>query len=120
MYPKELVRGTLTTLILQVLQDHGRMYGYEIAQKVKTISQDKILIKEGSLYPILHKLEAEGHLTVEKVALGKRIRKYYTLTEAGKQEVHHQVRQLLDFMSTLTHFLGNGPLDAGISPLPAL
>ena len=109
MYPKELIRGTLTTLILRVLEENssgsGKMYGYEIAQKVKAISEDKIMIKEGSLYPILHRLEAEGHLTVEKVAIGKRVRKYYTLTKAGKKEASAQVDQLNDFIKTLKRFL---------------
>lgn len=109
MYSKELIRGTLTTLVLQVLQDKGRMYGYEIAQTVKAISDEKILIKEGSLYPLLHKLEAEGHLEVEKVMLGKRVRKYYTLTPEGTTEAAKQVEQLKAFMETLKNFIGPVP-----------
>jgi len=109
MYPKDLVRGTLTTMILRVLEDHGKMYGYEIAQKVKTLSEELIEIKEGSLYPILHKLEAQGHLTVEKVAMGKRVRKYYSLTADGKQAVAAKTAQLRDFMQTLQRFLDPMP-----------
>ena len=105
MYPKELIRGTLTTLILRVLEEQGRMYGYEIAQKVKALSGEMIVIKEGSLYPILHKLEANGHLTVEKVAIGKRVRKYYTLTADGKTEASAQAIQLREFIQTLKRFL---------------
>lgn len=109
MYPKELMRGTLTTLVLRVLEEQGKMYGYEIAQKVKALSEEMIVIKEGSLYPILHKLEANGHLTVEKVTIGKRVRKYYTLTADGQQEVAAKTQQLRSFIQTLNRFLDPMP-----------
>lgn len=111
MYSKELLRGTLNTLIIQVLQKHGRMYGYEIAQRIKEQSQETILVKEGSLYPILHKLEADGHVTVEDEHIGRRLRRYYTLTEAGKTEAHERASELLAFMQTIKRF---------IDPLPDL
>jgi PadR family transcriptional regulator PadR len=111
MYSKELLRGTLNTLILQVLRQHGRMYGYEIAQKVKELSDERILLKEGSLYPILHKLEAEGHVTVQDEHIGKRLRRYYVLTETGKTEASSQASELKAFMETVRRF---------IDPLPDL
>ena len=111
MYSKELLRGTLNTLVLQVLRQHGRMYGYEIAQKVKEQSEDRILLKEGSLYPILHKLEADGHVTVQDEHIGKRLRRYYVLTENGKTEAASQVSELQAFMDTVRRF---------IDPLPDL
>ncbi len=111
MYSKELLRGTLNTLILQVLKQHGRMYGYEIAQKVKELSEERILLKEGSLYPILHKLEADGHVTVQDEHIGKRLRRYYALTETGKTEAASQVSELVAFFATVRRF---------IDPLPDL
>ena len=79
MYSKELLKGTLKTIILQLLSDNGRMYGYEITQKVRDLSQDKIHLTEGALYPTLHKLEADALVRTEKVYIGKRVRKYYRL-----------------------------------------
>lgn len=111
MYSKELLRGTLSTLILQVLKQHGRMYGYEIAQKVKERSEARILVKEGSLYPILHKLEADGHVTVQDEHVGKRLRRYYVLTQAGKTEAAAQATELVTFLETVKRF---------IDPLPDL
>jgi PadR family transcriptional regulator, regulatory protein PadR len=111
MYSKELLRGTLNTLVLQVLRQHGRMYGYEIAQRVKEMSEERILLKEGSLYPILHKLEADGHVTVQDEHIGKRLRRYYALTENGKTEAAMQVSELQAFMATVRRF---------IDPLPDL
>lgn len=111
MYSKELLRGTLNTLILQVLRQNGRMYGYEIAQKVKEMSNETILLKEGSLYPLLHKLEAEGHVTVQDEHIGKRLRRYYLLTERGKNESALQASELRAFLETIRRF---------IDPLPGL
>ena len=76
MHSSELLKGTLQTIILKVLSDHGRMYGYEITQKVRDLSDETIQLTEGSLYPALHKLEAEGLLKTEVEYAGKRKRKY--------------------------------------------
>jgi DNA-binding MarR family transcriptional regulator len=59
------------------------MYGYEITQKVKELTQDDIQITEGALYPILHKLEAEEVLTAELEKVDGRTRKYYKITPKG-------------------------------------
>jgi DNA-binding PadR family transcriptional regulator len=59
MYSKELIRGTLKPIILKLLSEQGKMYGYEICQKVKEITGNEIIIKEGSLYPALYKLKEE-------------------------------------------------------------
>lgn len=105
MHSPELLKGTLQTIILKVLKDHGRMYGYEITQRVKELSDSRLLLTEGALYPTLHKLEAEGLLKTETVLLGKRIRKYYTLTAEGKSLVKERVGELVDFIKTMSNVL---------------
>ena len=82
------------------------MYGYEITQRVKEMTQGKLEITEGALYPLLHKLEAEGILSTEKEFIGKRVRKYYSLTESGQSVVTSTVNELNDFLSTLRIILG--------------
>lgn len=106
MYSKDLIKGTLKPIILKLLQEQGRMYGYEITQKVKGITNGKIEITEGALYPTLHKLEAEGIVTTEKEYIGKRVRKYYTLTSSGNSTVTQKVDELTDFLSTM-HMIFN-------------
>ena len=78
------------------------MYGYEITQKVKDMTKDKIDISEGALYPILHKLEREGVLETEKVFIGKRVRKYYKITSPGKKVVAAKTNEVNDFIETLS------------------
>ncbi len=102
---RELLKGTLGTIILQLLEEHPKLYGYEITQLVKTRTDGKVLIKEGSLYPALHKLQAEGMVTSEEVYVGKRIRKYYSLTAPGKSMARASVNELLDFMKTIQELI---------------
>ena len=109
MYSTELVKGTLQTIILKLLGDNGQMYGYEITQKVLDLSEDRIQLTEGSLYPTLHKLESEGLLTTETVFIGKRKRKYYKLTEPGKQMMKAKITEISEFMKTVSRVLSIDP-----------
>jgi PadR family transcriptional regulator, regulatory protein PadR len=105
MHSPELLKGTLQTIILKVLKDHGKMYGYEITQRVGELSDGRILLTEGALYPTLHKLEAEGLLKTEVVNIGKRVRKYYTLTVEGKAIAKDRVSEFVDFIRTMSSVL---------------
>ncbi len=101
MHSPELLKGTLQTILLKVLKDHGRMYGYEITQRVKELSHGHLLLTEGALYPALHKLEADGLLQTETVMTGKRVRKYYSLTNEGKSLVKERVSEFIEFIRTM-------------------
>ncbi len=101
MYSKELLKGTLQVLILKLLSGGEKMYGYQLTQAIKGQSGGKITMTEAAIYPILHKLKAEGVLTTEKVSLGERVRIYYTLTEKGHGRAREKIAELSDFLSTL-------------------
>ena len=90
---------------MRLLQDRERMYGYEITQQVKLLTDGKISITEGALYPLLHKLESEGALTTETEEIGKRIRKYYRLTADGKNRSVEMATEFLDFMTTMKRIM---------------
>ena len=105
MYSKEILKGTLKPIILKLLQEQNRMYGYEITQRVKELTEGKINITEGALYPLLHKLEAEGVVTTDLENIGKRVRKYYKLTSDGSTIAQDLVEEFLDFMVTIKHVL---------------
>lgn len=106
MYSRELLKGILKPIILKLLSEQNRMYGYEIVQHVKASSKGKILIKEGSLYPSLHALNKEGYLQAEAVNVDNRIRKYYSLTQKGKAQVAPTIEEVRDFQSTLSLLFG--------------
>jgi DNA-binding PadR family transcriptional regulator len=107
MYSPELLKGTLQTIVLSLLADKGRMYGYEITQHVKDRTEGKIQLTEGALYPTLHKLEAEGMLTTEKESIGKRVRKYYKLTENGNRQANDRVAEFRSFSETMNQLLNS-------------
>jgi len=81
----DLLKGTLPLLVLSVLRD-GELYGYEIAQRIRSRSGELFAPSEGSLYPALHRLEKAGDLTASWRASerGPR-RRYYAITEDGKR-----------------------------------
>ncbi len=101
MYSKELLKGTLTVMILNLLAEKGRMYGYEIFTKVEELSDGKILLKDGSLYPALQKMTKNGLVSFEEEYIGKRVRKYYSLTPVGEEKTVDLLAELKDFMLTL-------------------
>lgn len=80
----QLLKGTTPLLVLRVLSD-GELYGYEIAQRICERSGGAFAPSEGSLYPALHHLEADGALvaTWRESDKGPR-RRYYKITSIGK------------------------------------
>lgn len=105
MHSPELLKGNLQTILLKVLSDQKRMYGYEIVQKVKDLSTETIILTEGSLYPTLHKMESEGLLKTEIEHIGKRVRKYYSLTPVGNSLVKVKVKEFSEFVLTMSKIL---------------
>ncbi|MBK0382795.1 helix-turn-helix transcriptional regulator [Pedobacter sp. SD-b] len=100
MRSNSLFKGSLTTIILTLLEQNEMMYGYEITQKVKEIAND-LKITEGALYPALHKLEGDSLLTASFKKVGNRTRKYYKLTENGKTESVNRLNDLKDFVEQM-------------------
>jgi len=109
MYSSELIKGTLKTIILKLLSESTKMYGYEITSKVKELTGGKIQLTEGALYPTLHALEAKGILSTEVVNVGNRIRKYYSLTPTGKGVANEKLTEFNDFIITMTELLNLTP-----------
>lgn len=100
-----LYKGSLNTIIMKLLEEKGRMYGYEITQKVKAITLGELNITEGALYPALHKLEAEGLLDVEVEKVDNRLRKYYKLTEKGNKETVNRLAELEEFIKNMQNIV---------------
>lgn len=112
MQSTELLKGTLQTIILKLLSNTDRMYGYEITQHVKDLTAGKLMLTDGALYPTLHKLEAEGLVTTEKEAIGKRIRKYYRLTTEGNSIVKIKLKEFRDFVIIMNQIFETKPIIA--------
>jgi len=107
MYSKELLKGTLEVIVLKLLSENDKMYGYELSLRVKEETDGKIHLKDGSLYPALHKLTKDGLLTYEQVNIGKRVRKYYKLTTKGEEKKVALLEEMRDFIETIQKVVFN-------------
>ena len=108
MYSQELIKGTVTTLIMKLLSTNKRMYGYEITQALKEATSGKISLTLAAIYPILHKLKANGELTTERESVGKRVRIYYSLTEKGNNTAKEKLKEFADYLSTMQSMMDLG------------
>jgi PadR family transcriptional regulator PadR len=101
MQKSTLYKGCLEPIIMRLLKDNGRMYGYQITQLVKEMTKGELNITEGAMYPLLHRLEKEGVVETEIENIGNRMRKYYTLTKVGKKQTTAYMDELKTFIASL-------------------
>ena len=93
MISKPLVAASTKPLILSILQD-GETYGYRIIKYMKEFTDGQLEWSFGMLYPVLHRLERESFIKSEwKLSDKGRLRKYYSLTDAGYRELAREKRQ---------------------------
>jgi len=105
MISTDLLKGSLKTIVLKLLKENGRMYGYEITRMVEEITSGKIKLTYGALYPVLHKLEAEGSAVAESENFNNRTRIYYSLTPAGHSVVKEKLEEMKEFLDTISQVL---------------
>ncbi len=95
---KDLVAASATPLVLAILSE-GESYGYAIVKRVSELSGGELQWTDGMLYPLLHRLERNGYVeaTWGRSETGRR-RKYYRLTDQGREELatHQRQWQLID------------------------
>jgi len=101
MTKDQLYKGSLSAIILKLLKDKGRMYGYEITRDVERSTSGHLIITEGALYPTLHKLEAKGLVAVELRMVNNRTRKYYFLTSKGKSQVEDTLEEMKSYLQNM-------------------
>jgi PadR family transcriptional regulator PadR len=102
---RELKRGSLELIVLHLLAP-GEAYGYEIVTKVTTQSNGALGVTDGTLYPVLYRLERAGFVAVRWETPERGVpRKYYRLTDAGRAELA-QLRQVWDaFVTAMSQLL---------------
>jgi PadR family transcriptional regulator len=88
--PTELLQGTLDLLILKAVS-LGPLHGYGVLLRIQQISQKRLLIQQGSLYPALYRLEHQALITSEwGESENRRKAKYYRLTAAGRRRLKEE------------------------------
>ncbi len=105
MNSNSLLKGTLSPIILKLLAEQGQMYGYQLIQSIRERSGGHLHIKEGALYPALHKLEQQGFLEVEHRQVSGRVRKYYRLGAKGRRATEDKLSELKTFVTAVQSIL---------------
>ena len=101
MIPHELLRGCLKTLLLQILLIEGPMHGYALVNRLEIISNGRIKVPPGSIYPVLHKLEKEKILVNSTSLNDNRTRIYYALTLKGKSFAKKKINEMNEFIECI-------------------
>ncbi|NDU97742.1 PadR family transcriptional regulator [Spirosoma terrae] len=101
----QLLKGSLSAIILKLLAHTEWMYGYEICQKVKQLTDGQLKITEGALYPALYKLEADGMLITKTQIVEGRARKYYAIAQDQQGNAVDRLAQIEQFLHQLQRIL---------------
>lgn len=101
---KRALDGNIETFLLMALRQ-GPSYGYEIVQEINRRSPDLLKLGEGTVYPVLHRMEERGLLATEwRTGETKRRRKYYRLTQAGKKALTANLQQWEGLQAVMSAF----------------
>ncbi len=109
MKPNPVIKGSLNAIILKLVEEHGRMYGYEMTRAVRELSDSRMQITEAALYPALHKLVEEELLETTTESVNGRMRKYYTLSQKGKKEGNKRIAAIKEALDSVSLILNKKP-----------
>ena len=106
---RELKRGSLELIVLHLLSS-GEAYGYEIVTKLTQRTEGALEISDGTLYPVLYRLERGGFVTVRWETPQRGVpRKYYRLTPEGKLELARLSREWTTFADAMSRLIHESP-----------
>jgi PadR family transcriptional regulator, regulatory protein PadR len=101
--------GTIELLVLKALS-WAPAHGFGVARWIEVVSRDELRVEEGSLYPALHRLEAEGWIEAEwGVSANRRRAKFYALTPLGRRMLRAEEGRWRHFVDTMARVLAATP-----------
>lgn len=102
----DVKQGTLALMVLKTLEVLGPLHGYGIARRIEQISGDLLSLNQGTLYPLLLKLEHEGSIDSDWGASeNNRRARYYSLTKAGRRQLQSEVQEWQQTTEIMSRFL---------------
>lgn len=107
---KQLQKGSMKVIVLHILSTTPS-HGYGIGTKVKKLTEDRLTVTEGTLYPLLHSLEADGYLTSEMQSQGERKKKMYKITDKGLKLLDEKKKEWITFSSVMDRLLASYSLE---------
>jgi len=103
-FDRDLLRGSLDLMVLSVLADESQ-YGYSIQKRLNTVSLGKVKLPAGTLYPLLHRLEADKLIKSKWDDSTGRKRKWYELTVKGKKRLSAQANQWQQYAECMSSLI---------------
>ena len=103
----DVLQGTLALMVLKTLDVLGPLHGYGIARRIEQISGDLLNVNQGTLYPVLLKLEQEGSVASDwDVSENNRKARFYRLTRDGRKQLQAETRSWEQTEAIITRFFG--------------
>lgn len=105
----DLLQGTLDLMVLHTLETMGALHGYGIARRIEQVSEDQVLLNQGTIYPSLVRLQQRGWISSAwGVSESNRKAKFYSLTRAGKRQVKAERTNWQRFSTVMGQVLASG------------
>ncbi|MUK89373.1 PadR family transcriptional regulator [Ornithinibacillus sp. L9] len=106
MFNRELIKGSTSLLVLQLLNERD-MYGYELVKEMDKRSEHHLQMKEGTLYPALHKLEKQEYIECYWKNQEKGpARKYYRITAQGQEILEEKTSEWHRYVQVMNNLIG--------------
>ena len=105
MAKRDVQQGTLALMVLKTLDILGPLHGFGVARRIEQISGDVLFVNQGTLYPLLLKLEQEGAITSEwGSSENNRRARFYELTATGRRRLRAETREWAETTSLMERF----------------
>ena len=106
MTKRDVQQGTLALMVLKTLEVLGPLHGYGIARRIEQISDDLLAVNQGTLYPVLLKLEHEGAVASEwGTSENNRRARFYRLTAAGRRRLRATTQEWAETTALMNRFI---------------
>jgi PadR family transcriptional regulator, regulatory protein PadR len=105
-FSKEILKGAIDPVVLNILHKHGECYGYELVQLIREQTDGIFDLKEGTVYPLLYRLEDQKLISSSfKSTLTSKPRRYYEITKAGEKLLESKTNEYSSFIKAMKRAL---------------
>jgi transcriptional regulator len=102
----DLLQGTLDLMVLKTLETMGPLHGYGIARRIEQVSEDALILNQGTIYPALLRLEQRGWIKAEwGVSESNRRARFYSLLRLGRKQIEKETENWQRVAATMARFL---------------
>ena len=102
----DVLQGTLDLMVLKTLETMGPLHGYGIARRIEQVSENTLILNQGTIYPALLRLEQRGWIAAEwGTSESNRRAKFYTLSKLGQKQIAMETENWDRIAATMARFL---------------